>query len=100
MQVKKRLINQDLKNELVNSGVDKRLASILGARDIQSFDNINYDLKYLQSPHSLLDTDKAANFLFECIITQKKILGKSLFALVNYFLLEFLSLFLIENLYF
>ena len=74
MQVKKRIINQDLKNKLVNSGVDKRLASILGARDIQSFDDINYELKNLQSPHSLLDIDKAANFLFECIISQKKIL--------------------------
>ena len=57
MQVKKRIINQDLKNKLVNSGVDKRLASILGARDIQSFDDINYELKNLQSPHSLLDID-------------------------------------------
>lgn len=74
MQVKKRIINHDLKNKLVNSGVDKRLASILGARDIQSFDDISYDLKNLQSPHSLLDIDKAANFLFECIIAQKKIL--------------------------
>jgi single-stranded-DNA-specific exonuclease len=74
MQVKKRIINQDLKNKLVNSGINKKLASILGARDIQSFDDINYDLRNLLSPHGLLDIDKAANFLFECINAQKKIL--------------------------
>lgn len=74
MIVKKRIINQNLKNELINNGVNKKLASILGARNIQSSSSINYDLKNLLPPNTLLHAEKAANFLFECINAQKKIL--------------------------
>lgn len=74
MIVKKRIINQDLKKKLISKGVNKKLASILGARNIKSFDDMNYDLKNLLSPDTLLHSLETANFLFECIKAQKKII--------------------------
>ena len=74
MLVEARKVNQDLKQKLINNGVDKKLASILGARLIDSAHDLDYNLKNLLPPQSLLNINEAALFLYDSIQADKKIL--------------------------
>ena len=67
MLVEARKVNQDLKQKLINNGVDKKLASILGARVIDSAHDLDYNLKNLLPPQSLLNINEAALFLY-CLL--------------------------------
>ena len=74
MLIKTRKINQKLKKVLIKKGVESNLASILCTRNITSADMIDYDLKNLIAPDYLLNITKAAEFLYDCIESEKKII--------------------------
>jgi hypothetical protein len=72
MLIKTRKINQKLKKALIKKGVESNLASIICTRNITSADKIDYDLKNLIAPDYLLNITKAAEFLYDCIESEKK----------------------------
>lgn len=74
MLIKKRKINQEIKKKLIINNVDKRLASILAGRDIDSVNHIDYSLKNLLPPNTLHNAMESASFLFDAIESNKKII--------------------------
>ena len=74
MQVKQRNINLHLKEQLIENGSNQFLASILAARNIGSPDETNYDLKSLLPPSLMHSIESAAEFLYESIKQEKKII--------------------------
>ena len=74
MNIHKRPINNDVSEDLINSGFHPKLAILYAAREIKNANNISYELEDLIPPTSLLSVNSAAKFLATHIDKKNKII--------------------------
>ena len=74
MNTHSRLVNNNVCEALISSGINPKLAMLYSSRGIESPSNISYELKDLIAPSSLLSSNSAAAFLASHIDKKNKII--------------------------
>ena len=74
MNIHRRKINQGIKESLISSGVNPKLASLYSSRDISSVEDVIYQLEHLITPLLLFSIKPATEFLANHINNNNKII--------------------------
>lgn len=73
MKLISKKIDESIKQQLIDAGLQPTVSQILAARNISSFKDVDYPIEHLLPPNKLLNCNEAADFLADAIHNHKKI---------------------------